>query len=735
MWPPSEREEVVIYTVFAIAFGVVALLCALGARLRRTRRVSFIWALLSAAGAAIAATQHVFWVVATLALMTVWALVTTLNVLTVSWRVRAGLTIALVVGAGFAFYPTVHDEILCAEARGDAVSDSCPVKMNAMPAEQRAQLQLDGEAGNAGFKRWLLSNMGFRMVRGLDLKGGLRLVYTVDVDEAIRDKRDRYYDDLRQKLALSLGLAAGEVPTIEEMQKIGEHVEIHKPRDRVNTITVDFRDPARGKAVMKEAFLSSFNQEMAVIPGDGGTYTFTIRNHVETSIRETAVQQATQTIRRRIDGMGVKEASIVPRDEDIIIEIPGSDERAFEEIRDIISQTARLEFKILDDAANFFEKFTNDDNLPEGLRFEIENAPLGPGRSQPNFYARITALPHEDLEASLTRLKEWTATLPVDEDHEIGFEKVYEYDEEKDEHRAVGWRTFYLWSKAELTGDMVRDAMAQADQSDTGFGQWYVMMNLSPRGAELFETITEQNVKKRFAIILDGKVESAPEIREKIGGGTARITMGAGGQAQQYADSKKLELVLKSGALPAPISPTNEQRIGPTLGQDSIDDGVTAAAFGGLFVFLVIFAWYRQSGLVTNLAVFLNLMLQLTILSMFSASMTLPGIAGLALTIGMSVDANVLINERIGEELRAGKSGRAAVQLGYDKAFSSIFDGNATTMITGLILVQYGTGPIKGFAVALIVGLLCNLFTAVTVTRLIFDFWVRGRRQVSLGIR
>jgi preprotein translocase subunit SecD len=431
--------------------------------------------------------------------------------------------------------------------------------------------------------------------------------------------------------------------------------------------------------------------------------------------------------------MGVKEASISTRDEDIIVEIPGSDERAFQEIRDIISQTARLEFKLLDDSVNFMEPFTTAEGLPEGVRFEIENAPLGPGKSQPNYYARIDALKGEPVEDALERFKAWTATLPVDEDHEIGFEKVYEYDEDKDQYDAVGWRTFYLRGKAELTGDMVRDAVAQADQSDTGFGQWYVLMNLTPRGSESFEEITEANVKKRFAIILDGKVESAPEIREKIGGGTARITMGAGGVQQQHKDAQKLELVLRSGALPAPISPSNEQRIGPSLGHDSIEQGLKAAGIGGILVLAMILLFYRRAGLIAAFAVFLNLALQLTVLSTFSASLTLPGIAGLALTVGMAVDANVLINERIREELAAGKAARSAVQLGYDKALSAIIDGNATTLISALILAQYGSGPIKGFAVTLIVGMICNLFTGVVVSRLFFEFWVRGRRDVKLG--
>jgi preprotein translocase subunit SecD len=725
----------VIYTVLAIAFGVIGLASLAGAWIKRNKRVPFVWALFCAVVTASAAFYNQFWPVPVFGLMTVWALISALNLMSMNWRLKVGLTWFVALGAVFAFFPTIHDEVLCSEKRGDAIPETCSAKLSALDTEARAALAESSAAGDEGFLPWMLNNMSFRMVRGLDLKGGLRLVYTVGVEEAVRDKRDRYYDDIRERLTKAFGLAEGDDPTVAEMQKLSEFATVKKVRDNFDTIIVEFANPADSTAKINDDFLTVFLRELNLVrSADGKTVTFQIRNEVESTIRESAVRQAKQTIERRIDGLGVKEAAVLPRDEDIIIEIPGNDERAFADIRDTISQTARLEFKLLDDSSNFFEKYTTAEGMPEGVRFDIENAPLGPGKSQPNFFGRINRLKGESLEEALGRFKEWTASLPVDEDHEIGFEKVYEYDEDADIYEAVGWRTFYIWSKAELTGAEVREAYARADQTDTGFGQWYVLMELSPAGSQAFERITEQNVKKRFAIILDGRVESAPEIREKIGGGTARISMGAGGMQQQHKDAKKLELVLKSGALPAPISPSNEQRIGPSLGADAIDSGLKGASLGAIAVISLMFLFYRRAGFIAVTAVFFNLMLQLTVLSMFSASMTLPGIAGLALTVGMAVDANVLINERIREELRAGKSARAAVQVGYDRAFSAIIDGNATTLISAFVLAQYGTGPIKGFAVTLIVGMLCNLFTGVVVTRLFFEFWVRGRRNVNLGI-
>jgi preprotein translocase subunit SecD len=203
---------------------------------------------------------------------------------------------------------------------------------------------------------------------------------------------------------------------------------------------------------------------------------------------------------------------------------------------------------------------------------------------------------------------------------------------------------------------------------------------------------------------------------------------------EQRDAAKKLELVLRAGALPAPIEKSNEQRIGASLGSDAIREGLKGALLGACLVLVFMMVYYRWSGFVANVAVLFNLMLQLSALALFGASMTLPGIAGLALTIGMAVDANVLINERIREELYEGRSPRAAVETGYSKAFAAVFDGHVTTFIGGLLLLQYGTGPIKGFAVTMIIGIIASLFSSVVVTRMVFDYWVLGRRVKKLSI-
>jgi preprotein translocase subunit SecD len=210
--------------------------------------------------------------------------------------------------------------------------------------------------------------------------------------------------------------------------------------------------------------------------------------------------------------------------------------------------------------------------------------------------------------------------------------------------------------------------------------------------------------------------------------------MGAGNLEEQLKAAGNLELVLKSGALPAPIVYKGEQQIGPSLGTDAIVQGLKGGAFGALLVFFVMLLIYARAGFVAIVAVIFNMVLQVAVLAMLGASMTLPGIAGLALTIGIAVDANVLINERIRDELRAGKSPRQAVDIGYDRAFSAIVDGHVTTFIAGVILGTYGSGPIKGFAVTLIIGMVVSMFTGVVCTRLVFDWVVRWRKAKVLSL-
>jgi preprotein translocase subunit SecD len=285
---------------------------------------------------------------------------------------------------------------------------------------------------------------------------------------------------------------------------------------------------------------------------------------------------------------------------------------------------------------------------------------------------------------------------------------------------------YLLKSKTLLTGGSLENA--QVKISDR-FGEPYVALKFNAQGAKDFDRITAENVKKRLAIVLDGVVHSAPVIQERISGGDAQIT---GSFAMEEA--KDLAIVLRAGALPAPVNILEERTVGPSLGQDSIDQGIRSVFIGGLFVALFMMIYYKLSGVVANLAFVLNLVIILGALAAFKATLTLPGIAALGLIIGMAVDANVLIYERVREELRLGKTPRAAIDAGYAKAFVTILDSNLTTLIAALFLFGFGTGPIKGFAVTLSIGLLVSMFTAIFVTRIIFDFFIWERKIQSISV-
>ncbi len=273
---------------------------------------------------------------------------------------------------------------------------------------------------------------------------------------------------------------------------------------------------------------------------------------------------------------------------------------------------------------------------------------------------------------------------------------------------------FLLREKTMMTGEFIKDARVALDSQ---FHQPYIAFELTDVGAKLFEQITAANVGKHLAIILDNNVYSAPVIRDRIPGGRAVIE---GNFTTEEAND--LAVVLRSGALPAPVKILEQRTVGPSLGQDSIHKGIISTLVSAVLVVLFMIVYYRFSGVIADIALVLNIILTLAVLALFRATLTLPGIAGLVLSVGMSVDANILIHERIKEELRFGKTIRAAIDQGYHRAFSAIIDSNLTTIIAGILLYQFGTGPVKGFAVTLCIGLLANLFTAVYVTRAVFDF-------------
>jgi preprotein translocase subunit SecD len=285
---------------------------------------------------------------------------------------------------------------------------------------------------------------------------------------------------------------------------------------------------------------------------------------------------------------------------------------------------------------------------------------------------------------------------------------------------------FLLKRRTLITGEYLTDARVQIDSQ---YNEPYVSLSFNARGARLFEKITGDNIEKRLAIVLDNNVYSAPVIRDRIPGGRAQIT-----GRFTMDEAKDLAIVLRAGALPAPVKILEERTVGPSLGKDSIEKGFKSMIIGGLIVILFMIIYYGLSGIIADLALLLNILFILSGLAFFGATLTLPGIAGMILTIGMAVDANVLIFERIREELRLGKPPRAAIEGGYGKALVTILDANVTTFIAALVLFQFGTGPIRGFAVTLSIGIVASFFTAVFITRIVFDYLYTNRRWKKVSI-
>ncbi len=277
-----------------------------------------------------------------------------------------------------------------------------------------------------------------------------------------------------------------------------------------------------------------------------------------------------------------------------------------------------------------------------------------------------------------------------------------------------------------LTGDLLTDARVAVD---TQFNEPYVSITFNSAGAKRFDSITARNVGQRLAIILDGNIYSAPRINERISGGRAQIT-----GSFTYEEATDLAIVLRAGALPAPVNIIQNVTVGPTLGKDSIEGGIKAAIIGGMLVVLFMVFYYRLSGLIADAAMVLNILMLLGAMAWFNATLTLPGIAGIILTIGMGVDSNVLIFERIKEEIRTGRTPRSAVDAGYDNAWWTIIDAHVTTLITAAVLFQFGSGPIKGFAVTLSLGILINLFTALVGTKVLLDILSQKLKVKKLSI-
>lgn len=520
---------------------------------------------------------------------------------------------------------------------------------------------------------------------GLDLRGGIYVEMQVNVNDAVKRKTDLLALDLERYLKeKNITPKAVVQPTVGTL-----HIQLNTSDQLDSTIAIintDFSEALLKQSVMTE---------------DGNpTVVVVMQKAYRDYIEGNSVKQALETVRNRIDRYGVSEPTITRQGADrISIELPGltDPDRAIS----IIKTTGQLEFRLV------------DDSLPQADLEQMISTARTEKKIPDGFTAEIVAQINEALKGKIP------ATSEV----------AYEVVRDNITKKIVRGVPYLLSKKAEVTGDMLQDARVSIDNNEP-----HVNLTFDKTGTTNFGEMTKANVKKRLAILLDGSVNKAPVINEPILTGRAQITLGYGDYQSILKEAEDLALVLQEGALPASLSEATKTVIGPSLGKASIVAGVKASLIAAIMVILFMIFYYRTSGFYADIAVGLNVILILAVLSIFGATLTLPGIAGIVLTMGMAVDANVLICERIREELRSGKPLKSAIDAGYSNALRAVIDSNITTLIAGVVLYQFGTGPIKGFAITLSVGILTTLFTAIVVTRLIYDYRVIKHKATSISI-
>jgi preprotein translocase subunit SecD len=508
------------------------------------------------------------------------------------------------------------------------------------------------EPGKAPHNWFGLQTMKEKIRLGLDLQGGIRMVLKVVTDDAIRAETDQTIESLRNQMTQD------------------KHItfrQIARSPNLVNQFQVVGVDPA--KASEFEQLITDLHPEWDIISRAGevpGTFTLQLKQQIAQTHRQQAVEQAIQTIRNRVDQLGVTEPVIQQYGggEEIVVQFPGVSDPA--QVKNIIQKTAFLELKLVEGTNTY-----------------------------PNQAAAV---------------QQYGGALPPT------------LDVLPSSRSAEGGQAYYVvQSHAGITGRDLKSAFTSRDEN----GRPAVSFSLTAEGAQRFGRLTEQNVGKLLAIVLDGRIVSAPRINSRISD-SGIITGGPTGFPPKEAD--ELALVLRSGALPASMVTEDEEVVGPLLGADSIKKGVNSALVAlGLVVLFVLF-YYRASGINATLAMLLNLVILFGAMAYFGATLTLPGIAGVILTIGVGIDSNVLIFERIREELRAGKAAVSAVATGFNRVFITLVDTHLAALISATFLFLFGTGPVKGFAVTLVIGLVSNMFTAVFVSRTLFEL-VLARKQ------
>ncbi len=542
---------------------------------------------------------------------------------------------------------------------------------------------------------------------GLDLQGGVHIVLGVETDKAILDFVDRQTEDIYRYCE------------DEELKCQLVNVVDDEPALYVTFADNDAKN--KGKKSL-DKWLKNVMQNEGAQPGEENSIRYSVLPEYAKHRADYAVMQAIETIRNRIDETGVREPLVARQGESsILIQMPGV--KDLNRVQSLIGRVAQLEFKVVDDKG--MELAKHKDNLPKGWSLKYESATDKNGTTHQVPY--LEAVKDKEGE-SLASFKEWVkAEDRVPADRELLLEEL-----EKDKSLTTYYRSYTLYKRTLMTGDTIADAGVNIDQQNN---RPYVSLTFDQSGAKQFAQVTEDHTKERMAIVLDNTVYSAPVIQGRIGGGRAMITLGSLRSYQElFNEARDLVVVLRAGALPAPVKFEETRFVGPTLGNDSIASGKLSMIIGFSLVMIFMLVYYRMAGVFANLALMLNVLFIMAAMAGFEATLTLPGIAGIVLTIGMAVDANVIIYERLREEQRIGKTPIACIESGYDKAFWTIFDAQVTTMIAGFVLWSYGTGPVKGFAVTLIIGIISSMFTAIVVSRAFFEYVTMKFKPQTLSV-
>jgi len=567
---------------------------------------------------------------------------------------------------------------------------------------------------------------------GLDLQGGMHVLLEVDVKELLNK------------------LARNKNP--EFLEGLNETAKAVSQSDE-NFVTV-FSEKLKAKKMSIARYYGNAERRT-----EADVMDYLNKQSVE------AVDRSLDILRNRIDQFGVAEPTIQKQGNSrIIVELAGvSDPKR---VRGIIGKTALLEFKLLksreiaDRVADKINKYIQS-RIQPGDSSKIKKTPTDTTSTSLEELFSVNDSIATDSGTGVAKMKDSIfeenlffqspydrSTILVPTDKEAKFKQILALPDIKKIIAEESGNSEFLWGtkkqgngeyipvylvnrKSELGGESIVDARPQSGNPNdpSSMGKFESSLTFNDDGARVFARVTGANLKKRLAIILDNRVVLAPTLQSKITNGRARIT-----GLDAFDDAKDLSIVLKAGALPAPVRIIEERTVGPSLGHDSIMAGSYSALIGLIIVMIFMMFYYRFSGLIADSALFLNIAFILAVMASLGATLTLPGIAGIILTIGMAVDANVLIFERIREELLRGKTIRASLDQGYAKAFITILDANVTTFIAGLVLYTYGSGPIKGFAVTMMIGIAASMFTAIVVTRVIFNYYLGVRPVKKLSI-